>query len=203
MNHLSEINIYTIDHDDRIQSVSGDWDRFAVANDAAELVGSNILNTSFWNHICGDTTIEIYRQILTAARAGKLMRFDLRCDSPERRRFLNMTVEGTMDNGVRFEIITKSVEERASQEVFRRFGQCSECVVVTCSWCKRIRAGEGLWYEVEEAVPILGLFEVDKVPQLSHGMCEECYEVVMRTITTPQAFPRLLNEKEENLSGDL
>lgn len=185
MNHVPEINVYTIDRHDRIRSVGGGWDVFAVANDAPELVGSAVVDTSFWDHIVGDTTVQIYRQILSVARAGKSMRFDLRCDSPDRRRFLNMTITPVSESGVCFEITTIRVEERSAQDVFRKAGQCSECVVVACSWCKKIKTGEGLWYEVEDAVPILGLFELVEVPQLSHGMCEKCYEVVMRTITTP------------------
>lgn len=184
MDQIPEKNVYTIDRYDRIRSVGGGWDTFAAANDGAELDSSGIINTSFWDYIFGDTTIQVYRQILTAARAGKVMEFDLRCDSPDLRRFVKMVISPAIDDSVCLEMTTVRVEERFPQVILQQDGTCSETVVVTCSWCKKIRTDDGVWHEVEVAVPLLGLFELDEVPQLSHGMCEKCYEVVMQTITT-------------------
>jgi hypothetical protein len=44
----------------------------------------------------------------------------------------------------------------------------------SCGWCKRVDVGGGEWAEVEEAVVRLRLFDLPKLPLLTHGMCEGC-----------------------------
>ncbi len=55
-------------------------------------------------------------------------------------------------------------------------------IVVACSWCNKIKTAENVWKEVEYAVPDLRLFEVDAVPRLSHGMCEDCRKAVIQKL---------------------
>lgn len=51
-------------------------------------------------------------------------------------------------------------------------------VIIICSWCNKIRVDEGDWQEVEELLKSLGLFDLELLPQPSHGMCDDCYEVI-------------------------
>ena len=47
-----------------------------------------------------------------------------------------------------------------------------------CSWCRRVNLGsEGV--EVEEAVERLRLFELESLPQISHGCCEPCSQRIL------------------------
>jgi hypothetical protein len=52
-------------------------------------------------------------------------------------------------------------------------------LVTMCSWCRRVLAAEDRWKEVEIAIQLLGLFEGDSLPGISHGVCPECYARVM------------------------
>jgi len=51
-------------------------------------------------------------------------------------------------------------------------------LLVICSWCNKIRTENGEWQEVKETIKSLGLFELDALPTISHGMCDSCYQMV-------------------------
>ncbi|MFN8587284.1 MAG: hypothetical protein U0704_05735 [Candidatus Eisenbacteria bacterium] len=46
-----------------------------------------------------------------------------------------------------------------------------------CGWCKAVDA-DGQWVEPELGVELLNLFERDALPEITHGICAECYERV-------------------------
>ncbi len=48
--------------------------------------------------------------------------------------------------------------------------------VTICSMCKKIKVSPRQWAEIEEALVELRLFEVDEMPQLTHGICPSCYQ---------------------------
>jgi hypothetical protein len=48
-----------------------------------------------------------------------------------------------------------------------------------CGWCCRIDL-EGYWHEVEDAVARLGMFEFSRLPKLTHGICKECFSVMLK-----------------------
>lgn len=183
MKHLEiEQNIYSIDHQDNLVFTNSVWDDFADSNEAPELSGTDITGRSLWDFVSGDMIRHIYQQILVLVRAGESVHFDFRCDSPDRRRFLQMNITPEPNGVVRFATLINRVEERSTQEIFRRSSTVSEDIVITCSWCKKIKTGDDTWSEVEQAIIILDLFELDPAPQLSHGMCSNCYDITLRQI---------------------
>jgi hypothetical protein len=52
-----------------------------------------------------------------------------------------------------------------------------EPLLRVCSWCKKVDTRWG-WCEAEEAVVRLGLFEAQALPDITHGICQDCYERV-------------------------
>jgi len=46
--------------------------------------------------------------------------------------------------------------------------------------CKKIKVLPGQWAEIEEGLVHLGIFEGEKVPQLTHGLCPSCYQAAMK-----------------------
>jgi hypothetical protein len=54
----------------------------------------------------------------------------------------------------------------------------SERIVTLCGWCKAARRPEGGWDEVEQLVASARLFEKDRLPQISHGICPDCEAAV-------------------------
>jgi len=71
--------------------------------------------------------------------------------------------------------------ERKPEKMLQRSLQ-SEEVLMLCSWCNRVKIGEGDWREVEDALEALQLFDEEKMPQLSHGMCNDCYGNISRRL---------------------
>ncbi|MEQ1642888.1 MAG: PAS domain-containing protein [Pyrinomonadaceae bacterium] len=168
-------NLYCIDREDRIASVNGDWDRFAIANDAPELEGAKVLGRSLWDFVADEMTRHIYQEMLMDVRNGRSISFDFRCDSPKQRRFLEMRISPASNGSVQFQTLTKNVEDRLAQGLYRISNQFSDDLVITCSWCNKIKTAENNWHEVEDAIHILKFFDLNPAPQLSHGMCDECY----------------------------
>lgn len=173
--HLS----YKIDEADDIIFVSDAWSAFALANGAPELVGEKVLNRSLWNFVTDETTREVYRQMINKVRGKHSVSFDFRCDSPDTRRFLEMKITLWKDKTVRFDTRLICAEKRVRQNVFQKDARRGGSgVIVVCSWCNKVETDDGKWREIEDAAADLKIFESENIPQMSHGMCASCYEVV-------------------------
>lgn len=186
MNDKRENIRYCIDAADEIVGVSGDWDRFAVENDSpAELLSGAVVHRRFWDFVSGDTLGHVYRRMFAKVHAGESLDFSFRCDSPELRRFLTLRMNPIGDGGIEFITETVCTEEREFQPLFdikaARVGE----FVVACSWCNKIKTAANVWKEAEDAVLDLGLFEIDALPPLSHGMCDGCYKAVIGKLGDP------------------
>lgn len=180
---------YIIDADDRIVYVDPAWSRFAEANDGGELRHPDILGQSLWDHVSDATTRTLYQRIVARVRQGKLARFTLRCDGPACRRLLEMTVRAAPDGSVTFETLPLSIEEREPQVVLSRGASRSTDLLRTCAWCNRVNVGTGTgeWVAVEDATDRLRLFEFRQLPQLTHGICEECLASMTQTLADLEA----------------
>ncbi len=179
----SEPVIYHVDAHDRLVEMNEAWSAFASENEGAHLLPPGIHGRSLWDFVSGPTTQEIYRELLARVRAsGRPFRFRLRCDSPDLRRLLSMTLSAPRAPKVRFEVRTVEIQPRPAVPLLDpQVPRASRCLA-SCSWCKRISVpGEG-WLEVEKAVWALGLFEQSVLPALSHGACPQCHRTMLRAI---------------------
>ncbi len=170
--------LYRINERDEIVFVNDEWTRFACENDAPELAAREFLNRSLWDFITDDTVREIYRKLIEKARANQIINFDFRCDAPDWRRLIEMTVGLCEDGNVQFETRVVRCEKRIRQNIFEKDFPRGESILNVCSWCNKIDTGGGSWKEVEEAVLTLALFVRNELPQLSHGMCSPCYRKI-------------------------
>jgi hypothetical protein len=174
---------YSINSSDNIVAVGGDWDQLALENNSpSDLLSANIHNRSFWEFVSGDALQHVYRSLMSTVRTGRTLDFVFRCDSPALRRFLKLRMVPGADDGIDFFTETLRTEPRGFQHVFDANAQRTDGLVVACSWCNKLQTGSDLWQEPEDAVEALSLFETQLVPELSHGMCEPCYESVMQKV---------------------
>lgn len=175
---------YVIDADDNISAVNEGWCEFAKANDADDLLPPNIIGQSLWNHISDPTTSDLYKQIIARVRKGGPSSFSLRCDGPSCRLRLEMKITGLPDGSVEFSTIPVSVDERDKMDLLSRRTPRSSQQLRVCAWCNRVDAGSGTddWVEVEEATERMKLFELDELPQLTHGICNACHARMRATI---------------------
>ena len=175
MNDNSHI-LYRINARDEIVSVNEQWSRFAVENGAPDIAADKIIGRNLWSFISGDTVEDFYRRILRQARGGQSIRFNLRCDSPERRRLLELSIRPEKNGDVQFQSRTVWTRKKEPRIVLNKKIAGGDKLLIVCSWCGKINVAGKIWQKADEAVLSLGLFEIEKQPQLSHGMCADCHQ---------------------------
>lgn len=182
MTQPEEHILYRIDKLDLIEFIEGAWDAFTIANGAPQLVSVDMVGRSIWDSISNETIRHIYKQIIDRARAGETIQVDFRCDSPELRRYLQMRISPCGEGSVQFETRTIRIEDIAKPADPPNLKGFAGNLLVTCSWCQKYKTGENAWHDVADAIRILDLFELVPIPHLSHGMCAECFESVLKRI---------------------
>jgi hypothetical protein len=164
---------YSLDDRNRIVRVNAAWTRFALDNDAPELAPEYVLERSILDFLGDTTTCQIYLDLLARVRQGIPARFSIRCDSPGLRRHVQLTVTAVNSGLVDFRSLVLAMEPRAVQRVWDRRIERDERQLRTCAWCKRVHVG-GEWLEIEHALATLGIFELEPLPTVTHGICDEC-----------------------------
>lgn len=167
-----ELISYQIDGHDEITAVSDSWTSFAASNAAADLT-EQVVGHSMWDFVCGDTTRQVYRDLLTRVRDGRTVTFSYRCDSFALRRFMQMTMTPGPRNGVHFDSLILRIEPRVPPIFTGQVTGQIDPLLLVCSWCKLVAVGEE-WDEVEVAIERLGLFAGSSPPAITHGMCPSC-----------------------------
>lgn len=170
--------VYRLNSQDEFIYFNEEWVKFAVANDAVGLLPENVMGRRLWDFINEQTTEQLYREILDQVHAGRPIRFNFRCDAPEYRRYMEMSITSRVGGEVQFEVRTVREEGRTRQELLDRRAPRASDMLRICGWCKRVDVGEGRWGEVEEAVTAFRLFERQALPMLTHGMCEPCFKTM-------------------------
>jgi hypothetical protein len=178
---------YQINKQDEIIFVNDEWFQFASANDASSLTRENVLCRSLWDFISDDKVKYLYQEILRRVNAGHSLKFNLRCDSPEMRRIIEMKITPQKDDEVKFDSRTIWTQSRMPAIIFKNATPPTDNLLIMCSWCNKIETGNGKWEEVEEAIESLGLFELETLPTISHGMCDSCCQtasLMLKDLTT-------------------
>ncbi|MEJ7699195.1 MAG: Crp/Fnr family transcriptional regulator [Pyrinomonadaceae bacterium] len=76
------------------------------------------------------------------------------------------------------------ISQTAVQNLLDTNALHSDDLIHICSWCKRVDVGQENWEEIEEAVKTLGVFEQEKLPQITHGICSDCYKTMLEQLAT-------------------
>lgn len=169
--------VYRVDAQDRIVSVNGAWNAFASANGGATIVSTRIIGRNLFEFITDATTQQLYRQMLARIRSGQDLQYTYRCDSPDRRRLMEMEMRLADDAGsVEFRSVSLEEHARAPLHVSQADGADDAedtALQRSCGWCNRLEV-EGEWLEIEDALPKLRFMEHERPATLTHGMCDEC-----------------------------
>lgn len=166
---------YKIDTENNIIFVNEEWDRFALNNFGEEIISNKILGKNLLDFIMNITIKQIYLDIINQARKGNVISINYRCDAPNCKRLLKMTVKSEDENIVKFisevqEIVPQNYLNILDPKAIR-----SNEFIPMCSWCKKIRMGSE-WEELEQAINKYGLLTQTKIPSLTHTICQDCYE---------------------------
>lgn len=172
--------VYRIDARGHLTYVNETWDSFAAANDAPELQASAVLGRPLADFISDVETRHIVNTLVR--RAGETRRglqVSLRCDGPDERRRLQMTVMPLPDGGTEFRTRPHWLGVRETMPLLDRRTPRTGQILTMCSWCNRVKVGSG-WDEVEVAVDRLALLEAPALPALTHGICQDCSDQLLR-----------------------
>jgi hypothetical protein len=179
---------YSIGPTDRITSVNSAWLRFARENGTPELTAAFVIGKPLWDFITGNEARYLYRLVLERIRMNDTpVILPFRCDSPEIRRDMRLVISPLYEGNVQFDATLVSEEPRPSLALLDPAEPRSDQLLVMCSWCKRARVTEGEWLEPEDAIARLDLFGPPSLPQLSHGICDLCAQVIEAQVKSSDA----------------
>ena len=166
---------YTLDEADTIVAVNGSWDDFARNNEGEQTVARHIIGKKLDQFIHGDETRMFVRTMIMSARVLKKPIYrPYRCDSPQHKRFMEMTVFPRAEGQV--EVVHRELHR---EPIFRpvRFTAAplgaSTAYVKRCSLCNRVQA-QGLWSELEEALETERLQMEASTLKVFYGVCPDC-----------------------------
>lgn len=166
---------YDLDVDLKLIAVDDAWSAFAIGNGTPELLPPAPLGRSVLGAISDPTTAQVYRDLYQRVRStGRPVTFPIRCDSPRLRRYLDISIT-PRPAGFRMRSTVRRTEPNPGGAVLQGGSPHTGPMLRVCSWCKKVDM-DGVWEELEVAVPRLHLLEAGPLPTLTHGICEECLE---------------------------
>jgi hypothetical protein len=177
--------IYRIDGTNRICWVNDAWREFAQANQGEAVLPERILGHDLLASLADTTARELYTTMIRQVRTGKTVRFDYRCDAPDKRRTFTMEIRPVPDEGVEFVTTLQREQPRPTIALLKpETPRDPARFIRMCSWCHSVAMPDGRWLEVETAVAELRLLEGDRLPAITHTMCAPCYQRVMAILGT-------------------
>jgi hypothetical protein len=167
---------YHVDGQGLLIYVSDSWTQFALDNSSPHLVAERVIGKPLVSFISDMETRYLYHIILERVRSTEVpVVVTLRCDSSSLRRFLELVISPLPGQDIQFSSRTLRTEPREPVPLLDPNTHRSDEYLRMCSWCKRILVSDDQWVEVEEAVTQLELFHLDALPDLTHGVCPDCY----------------------------
>ncbi len=174
---------YIINRENRIESVDDGWESFAEKNHGEELINERVVSRDISKVIACTRCQELYDMLIESIRVKqKAIHFPFRCDSPEARRYMTMEMAPLHQEKILFTSYLEKEYRRTPLALLDIMTARSDEIIMICSWCKRIRAEKDIWLEAEEAVEKMLLFNRSPLPQLSHGVCPSCYDLLLQKI---------------------
>jgi hypothetical protein len=167
------------------------WRRFAGANGTPRLADpSKVVGALLYDAITGEETRDSYRRFaeVLLERKREAVSFPYRCDAPEIRREMRMTISPIVVRGQAVALLYQSQvlleQSRPAMNIFRAplaaTGVGGLPLLAICSYCKNVRfpAGEpmGEWIPPERYYQRGGSESV----MLSHSICPVCYENIVQ-----------------------
>jgi hypothetical protein len=164
--------VYRIDAQDRIISLNTGWTRFAQINDAPHLDCDRLIGRSIWQFIVDEDTSRIYELLLREVRENRpSLTFPFRCDSPEMRRYMEMSLVACGQSSVEFRSRIVDTEPRDQKVYFQYVTVAARGLLLRCSFCNRIQY-QGRWSDV---ATVAGTILDRELPlQVCYAICEAC-----------------------------
>ena len=172
---------YRVNREDIVTWVDSWWLAFARENGARELSWSSVVGRCLWDFLGDEVTRGIYRQLHERVRrTGRSVLVPFRCDSPNLRRHMRLTICEVDSGDLLYESQLVRVEAGPRFRVLDRDVPRNDAFLTICSCCKRALLETHGWLSLDEAVLRSGVFDQQRLPQLRYTFCDECREAVTR-----------------------
>ncbi len=187
---MSATAIYQIDSVDSIIWVDASWSEFARRNGAPELCAGQVLGQRLPGFVAGDEVRHLWSLVIQRVREeDRAVTLPFRCDSPGRRRFMELDLEPLGQGRVEFAARLIREEPRDRVALLDRAVPRSDDTLPICSQCKRIRDPRERWIEVEDGIRELDLFGAGVLPRLTHVLCDPCLASFQNVIRIQRSDP--------------
>ena len=174
---------YHLDSENYIISLSSGWVEFALENAGINLSPDAILGRSIWDFITEGQIRHLYKVLFEKVKTqNKVLVIDFRCDSPNLRRYMKLSISPLQASQLLLESWLVREEKRDPIRLLNPGTSALSTFLRMCSWCKRVELDKGSWVEVEVAVEKMELFYTDSLPQVTHGICTECEERILKQL---------------------
>ena len=166
---------YGVDVNDDLAWVDSSWLGFANENGASDLTKTPIQGKCLWDFIADESTRNLYREIHRRVRStGRAIVLPLRCDSPNLKRYMQLTISPGFSGALDYRCILHRVELQPRLTILEYSTKRSSDMLTMCSCCKKVCVEPMGWVHVEAVAAKLHLFDSDTVPQLQYLVCPEC-----------------------------
>lgn len=174
-----DVFIYIVDKNNEIISVSKNWNSFASNNEGSSCTLEMVEGKSIFDFIKDKETASLYQVLMDSVRSNERdITIPINCDAPNLKRLINIDMKYMSDDSIVFISKVIQLEERDPCEILNCKIDRSDKVLRICSFCKKVNINDK-WIITELAVKELKLFEDEKMPNLTHGLCTQCYEDAM------------------------
>ena len=178
---------YQIDQEDYLQHMNEQWDSFAFENKGEQLSSTKVINRSLWEFITGTDVRRIYQVLLQRVRASKkAVRFPYRCDSPEMKRYMHMSIV-PFQTGSDIQMYSREIKLVPQKSIanlhFVNDHNTLLKAYLRCSMCNGYYIN-GEWIEIEDAVQRENIFDVDGRILVMSSVCGKCSSRLMAIGTT-------------------
>jgi hypothetical protein len=161
--------------DDRIESVDGSWDSFALARGARPLADA-VPGTSLWSLFPDERLRQLYRHLVDGVRTGGPATYDAVDGGSGVRTWAAVRLLPLPGSRVQIDVAWQRdelVPAPAPALSPDGAGSLADALLRVCSWCARVELGSA-WEDVSVAIARLGLFGREEPAELSHGICPAC-----------------------------
>jgi hypothetical protein len=168
------ITTYSINADDIIVHTGADWDYFADANGAPELLHQDVIGRSIFSYFADERPVRFWKDIFNEVRLRQEdLTLNFRCDSPEAQRLFAMDIRIGKDNHLH--ITTRQLQTIPQDVLLRPVYACLNMKpqTIRCAQCNRVKWQE-TWVEAYDAIKS-GLV-IDEFGRFSvlYTICEDC-----------------------------
>ncbi len=167
--------VYRVDYRDRLTYMNEALADFADRSGSTGLA-QTVIGKSLWDYIEGPDVQHVYGVLMRKVRSTRTPAFlPFRCDLSDDRRFVEMVIMPLSDGGIEFR--TRLLDDPPQH---LKSHQYHPGLLDMCATCKKVNTPSG-WLELETAIGVLDYFHRPSPPGFSHGLCDDCYKVFVRS----------------------